>query len=161
MNDPTAAARSRAQHAVTNYRHTTILSYDHWHLRIHLDQAYLGRSVLWRRKRGNAISPTVLSPRERDEAHYIMVQWEKAVMELWAPARFNHAWLANLTHEHGGHGHWHLIPRYEESRRWRGVCYVDERYGQNYVPYKPRLVDPKILRQLRDDIRGEIDALGV
>ncbi len=143
-----------------DYRITNILSYPHWHLRIHLDQAYLGRSVLWRRKRGNAVSPTVLSVEERDESILIAALWEKAVTSFWQPTRFNHAWLCNMTHEHGGHGHWHLIPRYSEARRWRGKFFTDANPLGNYAPYKSSVVEREFLVLLRNDLREAMEELG-
>jgi diadenosine tetraphosphate (Ap4A) HIT family hydrolase len=50
----------------------------------------------------------------------------------------NYAWLGNLFHEHGGHGHMHVIPRYAVVREFLGAEFKDERYGDNYVPYQKR-----------------------
>ncbi|MBP9669369.1 MAG: hypothetical protein KBE09_03700 [Candidatus Pacebacteria bacterium] len=154
MSDPTSAALSRAFHQISDYEHTTIAEYEHWYLRIHLDQAYLGRSILWRKRKGNAVSPTMLSQKERDEYFRVARNWETGIKRLWNPTRFNHAWLCNMTHEHGGHGHWHLIPRYAEVRRWHGQIFTDDNPLGNYAPYNARVVDRTLLDQLRDDIRG-------
>lgn len=49
--------------------------------------------------------------------------------------------------------HVHIIPRYEHSRKFAGIIFVDSRWGANYAPYdKSYIVDESVLFQIRDVI---------
>lgn len=54
-----------------------------------------------------------------------------AIKELFAPDLMNYAALGNNFK----HLHVHLIPRYERSRKFAGIEFIDKRWGKNYAPY--------------------------
>ncbi len=87
---------------------------------------------------------------EMSELRLVMSEYEKAIRKLWSPDFMNYAWLANLFEEHGGHGHLHLIPRYEHARTFADVMFVDGRWGKNYAPFEAFRPEENLLMQIRD-----------
>jgi diadenosine tetraphosphate (Ap4A) HIT family hydrolase len=87
---------------------------------------------------------------------FVMREYENAMQKLWNPDFMNYAWLANLFIEHGGHGHLHLIPRYEQARRFENVEFIDGRWSKNYVPYEEFKPEEKLLLGIRDALRQAI-----
>jgi len=134
------------RHSERRYEWTIIRQYHYWTLKIHEDQRYLGRCIVWLRRPGDMQSFTSITSKEQEELFFILRAWEHAVDALWEPDLFNYAWFANYIHEHGGHGHMHCIPRYESIRHFRGRIFTDENYERNYAPYEPmRLRRPDTL----------------
>lgn len=121
------------------YQKTIIKEYEHWTLLLHDNPGpYLGRAVVWLARAGGMQRFSDLAPHESLELTRILKEYEHALHAVWKPDHMNYAWLGNLFHEHGGHGHMHVIPRYAVVREFLGAEFKDERYGDNYVPYQKR-----------------------
>ncbi len=137
----------------SEYIHTIVREYERWTLMVSDNQNYLGRMVIWLMREGTMQLYSSLSNAELLELQQVIRDAEFGLHALWAPDHMNYAWLGNLFHEHGGHGHMHLIPRYRKSRWYRGRAYEDKRWGQNFSPcdaYKP---DTVTLHAMRDDLK--------
>ncbi len=117
------------------FRPYAIVSYRLWTLLVYKDQHYLGRSYLWLNRPGEMQDISDLTEEETLHLSMLIKKYKEAACELWQPDLFNYAWLGNETHIHQGHGHMHIIPRYKKERQFAGERFVDERWGQNYVPY--------------------------
>lgn len=133
-----------------------IKEYRYWTLSIHDDQRYLGRAYAWLVREGGMQRFSGITDEEMAELRTILKEYEIALQELWQPDFMNYAWLANLFHEHGGHGHMHLIPRYKEARQFAGTEFVDGRWGKNFSPSEPFELSEDVLAQIRDALKSEL-----
>lgn len=141
-----------------NSAHTKYKIYEgrNWRLQIHRDQRYLGRSVVWLTSRHVSNMPLEsLSTGELQELFGIMRKFRVALNRLWKPELINACWLGNNVHEHDGHGHMHLIPRYRTPPQYMGGIFRDERWGRNYAPYEPFRLRDADLFAIRDVIASK------
>jgi diadenosine tetraphosphate (Ap4A) HIT family hydrolase len=131
------------------YRPFILREYNYWTLLLNERQRYLGRAVLWLARPGNMQRFSLLSHEELSELQLITQEYERALEAVgWMPDHMNYAMLGNFFHEHNGHGHMHLIPRYAPRKSpltFMGVTFNDDRWGQNYTPETPMRVSPVIL----------------
>lgn len=107
-----------------------IKEYTHWKIYLHENQCYLGRAILWA-KRKDALDFFDMAKEERDEYFEVGLELKKALQTLFNPDLYNYATLANVD----PHLHTHVIPRYASSRKFLDVEFKDNRWGQNYAPY--------------------------
>lgn len=126
-----------------------IREYEHWTLMVNEDQRYLGRCVIWQVREGCLQDICDLTPQEEREFLHVRRQTRDALRLLWQPELFNYSWLGNLIEQHGGHGHEHIVPRYKYPRVFRGVEFVDQRWGKNSAPAEPFIVDAELLHHIR------------
>lgn len=125
--------------------------YRYWTLLLHERQRYLGRAVAWLARPGEMQKFSGLSQRELLELRQITPQYEAALGNMgWSPDHMNYAMLGNFFHEHGGHGHLHIIPRYRPGHTpiFMGTTFVDDRWGKNYTPETPMNVSGEVLAGL-------------
>lgn len=125
-----------------------IKRYRYWTLYIHENQSYLGRAFLWLNRPGDMQRLTHLTIEETLELRFALGKYEDVLRKLWSPDHMNYAWLGNHMHQHGGHGHMHIIPRYKSKREGNGRLYMDYRWGKNYAPAPKRRM-----------LRGEVQEL--
>lgn len=133
-----------------------IKEYTHWTLLLHDDQRYLGRAYVWLLREGRMQRFSEITEEEGAELRIVMREYEDALRSLWNPDFMNYAWLANFIHEHGGHGHLHLIPRYKDIRAFAEIEFVDGRWGQNFSPHEPLRPSAEVLTQIRDALKERI-----
>lgn len=76
-----------------------------------------------------------------------------ALKELFQPDRMNYAALSNVSQRI----HVHFVPRYREAREFRGIQFIDARWGKNYAPYDRSFVlEESVLSSIRDAIKPRI-----
>ncbi len=140
------------------YEEWVVKKYPNWTLYLSSKQYYLGRCYAWLKRFGKMQRITDLKPNEFLELYYsVLPEYEGAVGRLWRPEHMNYAWLGNEFAIHNGHGHMHLIPRYERSVHFAGREFCDDQWGKDYKPY-PDLTLPKeklilILSAIKSEIR--------
>jgi diadenosine tetraphosphate (Ap4A) HIT family hydrolase len=139
------------------YAEWVIRRYPSWTLYLSPQQYYLGRCYVWLKRFGKMQRITDLKYNEWIELYdSILPEYERAVDGLWKPGHMNYAWLGNEFIQHNGHGHMHVIPRYDRPIHFAGREFRDDQWGGNYAPY-PRLALPKeTLILIRDALRNEI-----
>ena len=139
------------------YEEWVVKKYPNWTLYLSSQQYYLGRCYVWLKRFGKMQRLTDLKLNEWIELYdSVLPEYEGAVGRLWRPEHMNYAWLGNEFAEHNGHGHLHLIPRYERSVHFAEHEFCDAQWGENYAPY-PRLILPKEkLILIRDAVKSEI-----
>ena len=125
-----------------------IKEYIYWTVYVHENQSYLGRCVIWC-KRDNALDLTDTTPVEQNELFIILKDLCKASKESFKPDRFNYAFLGNGVR----HLHCHFVPRYESSRIFRGITFEDKLWGHNYKTDHNFVTPPKLLNQVRDELK--------
>ncbi len=139
------------------YGQFKIKEYTHFGLFIHESQAYLGRAVVWLSREGGMQRLSSIKEAEREELFsVIMPEYEKVLEKLWKPDHMNYCWLGNHFHTHEGHGHMHLIPRYESSREFEGYTFTDTRWGKNYSPSPDSDVPKEIVLKIKEAIQEVI-----
>lgn len=119
------------------YQWSILKEYEHWTLLLYEKPTpFLGRAVIWLAREGDMQRLSQLEQAELLELQQILKEYEAALAHLWQPDHINYMWLGNFFHEHAGHGHMHLFPRYKEPRVFDGTTFVDEKYGAFHFPYK-------------------------
>ena len=142
------------------YEQLKIKEYNHFGLFVHENQSYLGRSVAWLLRAGGMQRLSGLSDEEQQELFSVVIpEYEKVIEKLWKPDHMNYAWLGNHFHEHAGHGHMHLIPRYKTKRDFYGITFVDDRWGKNYAPCSILNPPETILFKIKESIQAELKSL--
>ncbi len=141
---------------IPEYQSSIIKRYQWWTLLLNQDQRYLGRAVLWLKREGEMQRLSDLTLSEFREMRTALREYDRAIRQEWCADHMNDAWLGNFFHEHGGHGHMHLIPRYKNERIFAGVTFIDGRWGKNYTPYEPYKPEEGVFLTIRDELRKRI-----
>lgn len=133
------------------FRPFILKEYPHWTLLLNERQRYLGRAVAWLTRPGKMQKFSGLSQRELLELWRITKKYEAALDAMgWKPDHMNYTMLGNFFHEHAGHGHLHIIPRYrpEHAIEFMGVTFADDRWGKNCSPETPMTTPPEVIAGL-------------
>lgn len=89
----------------------------------------------------------------RDEFFAIGNQIKEALNVLFQPDKMNYAALSNTSSVL----HVHLVPRYQDERRFASIIFKDERWGQNYAPYNRLFaLSESVLFQIRDALAKQL-----
>lgn len=139
------------------YEHLVLKRYRHWTLFLHENQHYLGRAYAWLNRHKDMHRLSKITKAERDELFdTVLPEYERAVEKLSSPDFMNYPWLGNEFVSHGGHGHLHLIPRYQDPVLFAGRTFTDGRWGKNYAPY-PKTKTPKaVVEKIRDALKKNL-----
>ncbi|MDO8521573.1 MAG: hypothetical protein Q7S52_05655 [bacterium] len=133
------------------YQPFVLKHYRYWTLLLNERQRYLGRAVAWLARPGKMQKFSTLSFHELVELQHVTQEYEDALNKMsWCPDHMNYTMLGNYFHEHEGHGHLHIIPRYRPEHRpvFMGVTFDDDRWGKNCSPETPMSISPEILAGL-------------
>lgn len=149
---------SESKYRSIDIKYTTwiLKEYKYWTLLLHNDQRYLGRAYAWLVRGGGMQRLSELENDEYIELKIVMKEYEQVLSNLYKPDFMNYAWLANIFVEHGGHGHLHLIPRYNEKRVFADTTFVDGRWGKNYSPSEEFKPSESVMFQIRDIVKSEL-----
>ena len=142
-----------------DYSEWKIKDYQYWTLFLHADsQRYLGHSYAWLRRAGGMQRLSYLTHEEQYELSVFVLRGYEAVLDrlLWRPDHMNYAWLGNEFDVHKGHGHMHLIPRYERPVLFAGLEFRDDQWGKHYEPYPKLRLPQNTLFMIRDALRKEL-----
>lgn len=133
------------------YEKFKIKDYRYWGIYIHENQGYLGRCVIWcKRKRAEDLAQA--TAKEREELFGIIKELRAAVTESFGADWFNYSFLGNdKRHLHG-----HFIPRYATARRFGGVTFRDERWGHNYRTDHAFHVPDELVDKIREKIKAAV-----
>jgi diadenosine tetraphosphate (Ap4A) HIT family hydrolase len=103
-------------------------NYKYWTAKVFFNQEYLGRCIV-SCKREDALDLTDDSLEEREELFIILAQLKKAIKKSFNNDWINYSFLGNSYR----HLHCHVVPRYESSRNFGGMTFVDKRWGKNWL----------------------------
>jgi len=159
MPDPLPPAdEDRFQQIIDSrdYENYVLKDYACWRLSLNLNQCYFGRAVLWLTTQH--IDRHHLGDLTADEiSEFISIVREyEAVCTGFGASTVNCCWLGNLVDDHRGHGHWHLIPRYDHGPIFDGRIFDDPNVGRNYAPYPKLDLSRGELLTIRDYIREQL-----
>jgi len=116
-----------------------------WTLAINRNQNLLGKSMLVLNHHREHVSE--LTPEEWAALHPYVTRVTAALDGLFAPDRYNLAFLMNLD----VHVHLHVVPQNASPREWRGETYVDTHFGSLFGT-EQRLVPEETLNALTDTV---------
>jgi diadenosine tetraphosphate (Ap4A) HIT family hydrolase len=145
----------------SKYEWSILKEYDYWTLLLHEEPSpFIGKAVIWLAREGDMQRYSQLSREELNELHIVLQEYETALETLWQPDHINYMWLGNLFHEHSGHGHMHVFPRFKDPREFDGVQFVDKKYGNFHVPYEVPTFTRTQMELVRDAIKQELKKQG-
>ncbi len=102
---------------------TFVERYSRWTILINYKQPTLGSNLIVLNRHVQQLSD--LTQEEAIEYLDIIKNLERALKESFNPDTINHLMLANVVR----HVHYHIVPRYEEERRFAGQTWEDKNYG--------------------------------
>jgi diadenosine tetraphosphate (Ap4A) HIT family hydrolase len=157
MAQKTIDAKDAPRNGDPQYAQFDIKHYTHWTLRTGDKQRHLGQALIWLERDGDMQRLSSLTEAERSELwNVVLPEYEAAVQSLWQPDHMNYTWLGNDFHLHSGHGHLHLIPRYKTPRNFAGREFIDDRWGQNYVPSTQKPAPIAVVHAVRDALISQM-----
>ncbi len=68
--------------------------------------------------------------------------------------------LGNFFHEHGGHGHLHIVPRYAPHAKplvFMNMVFEDDRWGKNYTPETPMEIPRDVLAGIITTLKDALE----
>ncbi|MAJ97428.1 hypothetical protein CL644_00935 [bacterium] len=128
-----------------------IKNYPYWGIFIHENQSYLGRCVVWC-KRKDVLDLADATSEEQLELFVILKELRSASTKAFAPDWFNYAFLGNETR----HLHGHFIPRYKEAKEFEGIIFTDERWGHNYKTDYEFVTPEPVLQKIKKAIQENL-----
>ena len=122
--------------------------YKNWTVFVNLNQQYLGRCIV--KLNRHIVDFFEIIEAERKELFETVIPELKGALERsFEPDLFNYASLGNCVR----HLHLHVIPRYKDERKFRGVVFRDRNWNSNYKPYNKNF---EISEELRHSIAAEL-----
>ena len=115
-----------------------VKEFEYWFLILNHQQGFLGRSILI--LKSHKTDEIELLQEEVLEKHHIYCLWRKAINQAFKPDKINQSQLGNEEHLHGGHLHWHWIPRYRRPMCFEGVTFLHDTLQTQKLNYS-RIVD--------------------
>ena len=136
---------------MNDYSRFLIKDYTHWLVNVHENQGYLGRCIVWC-KRKDALDLTDATEAEQKELIKILGELRGAARRAFKANWFNYAFLGNGTR----HLHGQFVPRYSGPREFEGVTFTDEKWGHNYRTNHNFVTPPEVLDAVRDTLKNEL-----
>jgi diadenosine tetraphosphate (Ap4A) HIT family hydrolase len=135
-----------------DYSKYLIKDYKYWKVQIHQNQSYLGRCIVWC-KRKDALDLPDATTEEREELFIILKDLEQVILTLFKPDILNYAFLGNETH----HLHGHVIPRYSKPVEFEGINFTDKNWGHNYQTDKDFVTPSEVLEIIKLKLQEELN----
>ena len=105
-----------------DYSQDNIKKYKFWTVRVHPNQGYLGRCVIWC-DRKDAYDLVDATQKELLEFSEIIKEFKPAIEKSFSPDWMNYSFLGNGD----AHLHCHMVPRYKNNREFNGAIFQDKR----------------------------------
>jgi diadenosine tetraphosphate (Ap4A) HIT family hydrolase len=136
------------------FEHTTIRKYDNWELQLFLSQYYLGRCLVKLDRHIEDVNE--LEKHERNELfEKILPEVRKALNNSFSPDHYNYATLGNDCR----HLHFHVVPRYENKRKFKGREYKDENWNRHYKHDQETETPDRNFDEIRSEIESKLGAM--
>ena len=133
------------------FDNTVIKAYDCWTVQLFLDQKYLGRSLI--KLNRHEVDFFDINKHEREElSGKVVPQLKKALDDLFGPDLYNYASLGNDCR----HLHLHIIPRYRDSREFRGVKFEDNNWNHHYKTEQTFEPNEQVFNSIKNSVSEEI-----
>lgn len=142
--------RNETPNAEPDFSRLDVWESNHWIVRLHPNQCYLGRcTVIAKRECDDSLA--TCSDAEYLDLRNVLKVFEQVMSKRFSPKRFNYTQLGNEWQQL----HVHAIPRYEEDPDWNGVNIPDDRWGKNPTPKGPPPFPVSKVYELADDLKDE------
>lgn len=139
------------------YAKWKIKDFEFWTLYLYnKNQYYLGRSSAWLKRAGEMQNIGSTTINEWIELRTVSIVYAGAIERLWGITFTNDSLLGNEFHQHRGHLHMHMIPRFSEPVLFAGHEFRDEQWGKDYKPCPDFVLPEDMLILIRDALRDEI-----
>lgn len=119
-----------------------------WILALNHQQNFLGRTLCILKE--HVVGLEELDPHELVLFLSAFRHWKAAMDSAFGPDKYNIALLGNEEHVHGGHLHWHFVPRYRRPVEFAGETFqhdVPETQRLNYSRIDQKKVYPPAVRR--------------
>lgn len=126
-----------------------VKEYKHWTIYVHENQSYLGRCVIWC-KRKEALDLAEAAPEEQAELFSVLRDLRETAKKIFQPDWFNYSFLGNETR----HLHCHFVPRYAKPKIFMGIKFEDKLFGHNYKTDYNFKTPPELLEQVKDKYKS-------
>ncbi len=130
---------------VFDEQNNLIKEYKHWKLLIRNRNTTLGNCVAITKRHMQNLSE--ITPQEMEEFAYLVKDIETALKQSFSNDKINYMMLMMKD----PHAHFHIIPRYSETRNFAGIEWSDEGWPRTPSMKKPS-VSNEILKQVKDEI---------
>ncbi len=145
----------------SQYQPYILKRYEYLTLLLNEHQRYLGRAVAWLSRPGDMQRFSGLWAGELVELQLITREYESVLDRVgWKPDHINYSMLGNFFHEHSGHGHMHIIPRYAprpQALSFASITFEDDRWGKNCTPETPMNVPHDVITAITAVLRDELE----
>lgn len=135
-----------------DYNADILRDYENWSVYLHENQTYLGRTYIALARDGEIDPFTETTAEEQSELLVVISGLKTALSKLYQPNLLNYANLRNTWH----HCHWHVIPRYAESREVLGHVFEDLNWGKNYAPVPDSTLSDEVYEKIKADLATEL-----
>lgn len=130
-----------------HYSQDNVKKYKFWTVRVHPNQEYLGRCVIWC-DRKDACDLVDATQEELLEFSEIIREFKPAIEKSFSPDWMSYSFLGFDDK----HLHCHMVPRYKNDREFNGTIFQDKRRWKN------RLLDESLVTsdEMIDAIKKKI-----
>ncbi len=123
-----------------------------WRVQLHTDQYYLGRSLVVLKR--HIVDINEMGDAERDELfNSVLPELKETIDTMFGPDLYNYASLGNSER----HLHFHVIPRYSDTRSFAGQVFNDEAWNSHYKNGEGRYVSREVLDEVMESLVEELN----
>lgn len=131
-----------------NYSQDNVRKYKYWTVRVHPNQEYLGRCVIWC-DREDAHDLTDATSEELAEFSKIIKDLKLAIEKSFNADWMNYSFLGNADN----HLHCHIVPRYKSERTFNNQIFKDPRWGFNWLLDEKFITSEELLQAIKKEIQ--------
>jgi|TARA_B100001971_G_C17861741_1_gene368691 diadenosine tetraphosphate (Ap4A) HIT family hydrolase len=133
-----------------DYEQFKIRRFDFWDLYLHENQfPYIGRCYASAIREDADLVTDMTLQESQDLFSIVVPSWHEVVSNLYGESRPNVAILGNEW----AHLHAHLIPRFQDTKRFYEIDFADPNPTGNYAPYQKKEISLDVLLRIKEDIR--------
>jgi len=134
-----------------DYSGNIIKKYNYWTVKVHPNQEYLGRCVVWC-DRKDAYDLIDATDEELHEFFQIIKEIKASIEKAFDADWMNYSFLGNSEK----HLHCHMVPRYQNERKFGGVVFKDKRWNYNWLLDESFVTPKKLLQLIKNKIKDNL-----
>jgi len=134
-----------------DYSGNIVKKYNYWTVKVHPNQEYLGRCVVWC-DRKNARDLIDATDEELHEFFQIIKEIKASIEKAFDTDWMNYSFLGNSEK----HLHCHMVPRYQNKREFGGVVFKDKRWNYNWLLDESFITTKELLQLIKNKIKDNL-----
>lgn len=134
-----------------DYSKDNVKEYTYWVVRVHPNQQYLGRCVIWC-KRNDATDLVDATTEELLEFSEIIKELKVAIEKSFGSNWMNYSFLGNGDR----HLHCHMVPRYKDEREFNDQIFKDPRWGYNWLLDESFVTSEEMIEAIKQKIKKNL-----